>query len=167
MILATEGTTPAPLSAAPQGNSKAVFLWKWIIPGKESIESHQILTFPGSGGINSSILKGECGWQTTASTTQSPPQLSPSYCDSFFLSFVFFFRATPMAYGSSQTRGLIRDAAFSTATATQDPSHIFDLHHSSWQFRILNLLSEARDKTASSWILIGFVTAEPWGKLLQ
>ena len=37
--------------------------------------------------------------------------------------------------------------AYATAIATQDPSHVFDLHHSSWQRRILNPLSEARDWT--------------------
>ena len=36
---------------------------------------------------------------------------------------------------------------YTTATATPDPSHIRDLHHSSQQCRILNLLSEARDRT--------------------
>ena len=35
--------------------------------------------------------------------------------------------------------------AYATATATSDPSHICDLHHSSQQYRILNPLSEARD----------------------
>ena len=33
-----------------------------------------------------------------------------------------------------------------TATATRDPSHVCDLHHSSWQHQILNPLSEARDR---------------------
>ena len=37
--------------------------------------------------------------------------------------------------------------AYTTATATQDPSHLFDLHHSSWQRWILNPLSIARDRT--------------------
>ena len=32
-----------------------------------------------------------------------------------------------------------------TATATPDLSHVCNLHHSSWQCRILNPLSEARD----------------------
>ena len=36
--------------------------------------------------------------------------------------------------------------AYATAMATLDPSHICDLHHSSQQRRILNLLSEARGK---------------------
>ena len=37
--------------------------------------------------------------------------------------------------------------AYATATATQDPSHICDLHHSSWQHQIPDPLSEARDQT--------------------
>ena len=37
--------------------------------------------------------------------------------------------------------------ATATATATQDPSLICNLHHSSWHCQILNLLSEARDGT--------------------
>ena len=38
--------------------------------------------------------------------------------------------------------------AYVTASATQqDPSFTSDLHHSSRQYRILNLLSEAQDQT--------------------
>ena len=37
--------------------------------------------------------------------------------------------------------------AYTTATATPDPSHICDLHHSSQQHQILSPLSEARDQT--------------------
>ena len=37
--------------------------------------------------------------------------------------------------------------AYTTATATRDPSYICDLHHSSWQRWILNPLSKARDRT--------------------
>ena len=37
--------------------------------------------------------------------------------------------------------------ATATATVPQDPSHICDLYHSSWQCWILNPLSEARDWT--------------------
>ena len=36
--------------------------------------------------------------------------------------------------------------AYITATATRDPSCVCDLHHSSWQRRILNPLSKARDQ---------------------
>ena len=37
--------------------------------------------------------------------------------------------------------------ATAIATATQDMSHISDLHHSSQQCQILNPLSEAKDQT--------------------
>ena len=37
--------------------------------------------------------------------------------------------------------------AYTTATATPDPSHIWDLHHGSQQRWNLNPLSEARDRT--------------------
>ena len=37
--------------------------------------------------------------------------------------------------------------AYTTATAMPDPSHICDLHHSSWQRQVLNPLSEAQDQT--------------------
>ena len=41
----------------------------------------------------------------------------------------------------------LRLLAYATATATSDPSHVCDLHHSLWQCHILNPLSEARDRT--------------------
>ena len=39
--------------------------------------------------------------------------------------------------------------ACATATATPDPSRLYDLHHSSRQRGILNPLSEARDRTCN------------------
>ena len=41
----------------------------------------------------------------------------------------------------------LRLLAYATATATQDPSHVWNLHHSSWQRQIPDPLSEARDRT--------------------
>jgi len=37
--------------------------------------------------------------------------------------------------------------AYTTAIATRDPSHVCNLHRSSWQHRILNPQSKARDQT--------------------
>ena len=48
-----------------------------------------------------------------------------------------------------------------TATATWDLSRVSDLHHNSWHFGILNLLSGARDRICNSWVLVRFITAEP------
>ena len=39
----------------------------------------------------------------------------------------------------------------------QDSSHVWDLHHISWQLWILNALSEAK----TSWILVRFFSIEP------
>ena len=50
---------------------------------------------------------------------------------------------------------------YTTVTATWDLSHICDLHHSSEQCQILNLLSEAKDQTRGLMMLVGFVTTEP------
>ena len=55
--------------------------------------------------------------------------------------------------------------AYATASTTLDPSHIFNLHHSSWQHQILNQLSRARDRTCILMDTIGFVTAEPQWEL--
>ena len=51
-----------------------------------------------------------------------------------------------------------------TTTPTQDLSRLCDLHHSSQQCWILNPLIM---ESPSSWILVGFVTAEPQWKLLN
>ena len=64
----------------------------------------------------------------------------------FFLSLsLSLFVSPPMAYGTSQSRGLIGAAPI--ATAMPDPSRIQDLHHSLHQYRILNPLRETRDQT--------------------
>ena len=41
----------------------------------------------------------------------------------------------------------VQPPAYTRATATQNLSHVCDLHHSSQQRRILNPLSKARDQT--------------------
>ena len=57
------------------------------------------------------------------------------------------FLAILVAYGSSWARGQIITAAeaYTSVTATPDPSHMSNLHHSLWQHQILNPLSKARD----------------------
>ena len=70
-----------------------------------------------------------------------------SFFLSSFLSFSSSFRATLMAYRCSQARGQIgaTAAGLSHSHSNVGPNCIFDLHHSSWQRRILNPLSEAKD----------------------
>ena len=63
--------------------------------------------------------------------------------------FCFIFRAAPAGYGGSrlEVESELQLPAYTTATATWDPSCICDLHHSSQQHQILNPLIETRDGT--------------------
>ena len=54
---------------------------------------------------------------------------------------------------------------YSTAMATLDLSSIWDLCQSLRQSQIHNPLSEVGIESVSSWILVGFVTAEPQWEL--
>lgn len=62
--------------------------------------------------------------------------------------FIYFFRATLTAHGGSQARvgSELQLLAYTAATPTWDQSCVCDLHHSSWQHHIFNLLSKARDQ---------------------
>ena len=66
------------------------------------------------------------------------------YCPSplfFFLELHLWHMEVP----GLGTESELQLMAYSTATATRDPSHVCSLHQSSWQCQILNPLSEARD----------------------
>ena len=71
---------------------------------------------------------------------------------------VCLFRSESETHGASQARGRmeLQLPAYTTTTATRDPSRVCNLHHSSWQHWTLNPLSEARDRTHNlmvpSWI---------------
>ena len=69
----------------------------------------------------------------------------------YFILIFWLFRAAPEAYGSSQggVESELQLLAYTTATATRDPSQICHLHHSSWQCQMADPLSEARDRTQS------------------
>ena len=108
-------------------------------------------------------LKREITYQVimyafTAATTSLWLKLLPTYVFLFSF-FLILFRATPVAYGSFRASGQIRAAVqtYPTATATLDPSSIFDLRCSLWQYWIFNPLNEAGDQTHiltdTSWIL--------------
>ena len=67
----------------------------------------------------------------------------------YFLSFCLFQDRFPwhMEVPRLGVELELQPPALTRATATQDPSRICDLHHSSRQCRILNPLSKARDQT--------------------
>ena len=57
--------------------------------------------------------------------------------------------------------------AYTTATAKPDLSHICNLYRSSRQHQILNPLNRPGIEPATSWFLVGFVSAAPQRELLK
>ena len=80
-----------------------------------------------------------------------PPQwLEPLQLDSFFFFFFVFLGPHP-EHMEVPRLGVklelqLQLPAYTTETATPDLSHVCELHHSSWQHRILNPPREARDR---------------------
>ena len=70
--------------------------------------------------------------------------------DIFFLPFFFFFLGLHPWHMEVLRLGVEQELqlpAYTTATATGDPSHVCDLHRSSQQCRIPDPLSRARERT--------------------
>ena len=89
-------------------------------------------------------------------------------CFSFFLSF-FFLLGPHLWHIEGPRPGVqseLRLPAYTTATATPDPSRIFDLHHRSRRCRILNRLSKAPGiELVTSWFLVRFAFPAPGREL--
>ena len=69
-----------------------------------------------------------------------------------FFFFFFFGFLGPHPWHEVPSLGVeseLQLPAYATATAMPDPCHVCDLHQSSWQYQILNLLREARDWTGN------------------
>ena len=78
-------------------------------------------------------------------TTDSGP-LVFLFC--FVCLFVFAFLGLLLQHMEVPRLGVeleLQLLTYDTATATPDPNHVCDLHHSPWSCRILNPLIEARD----------------------
>ena len=83
--------------------------------------------------------------------------------DLFFSFFFCLFRiAQHMEVPRLGTESELQLPIYTTATATQDPSCVCDLHCCSEQHRILNSLSKARDRTHilmdTSWVCFSYAT---------
>ena len=67
-------------------------------------------------------------------------------CMNFFFFFVFLGpHPQHMDVPRLGVKSELQLPAYTTTTATQDRSHVCNLHHSSWQCQIFNSLCEARD----------------------
>ena len=72
------------------------------------------------------------------------------YLDLLPFSFLFFFKGLQvwhMEVPKLRVQSELQLLAYTTATATQDPSPVCDLHHSSGQRQIPDPLSRARNRT--------------------
>ena len=103
-------------------------------------------------------------WQVIATIEATVKKLNIFLSFSFLFSFLFFFRATPIAYGSSQPRGRIRAVAASLCHSHCNTGSKIHLHPTPQ-------LTAARSPThwmrpgiepTSSWILVRFISAAPW-----
>ena len=72
------------------------------------------------------------------------------HVEDYLPSFLFSFLGPKVRHMEAPRLGVeseLQPPAYATATAMSDPSLVCNLHHSSWQRRILDPLSEARDQT--------------------
>ena len=97
-----------------------------------------------------------------------PRHLAHLHFLSFFLSFLFFFRAAPMAYGSPQVKSQNQDCICQPTPQSQQcriqaASATYTIAHRNTG----SLTHWARPgiKPLSSWIEVGFVTTEPQREL--
>ena len=128
------------------------------------------MEFPGPGisqDLNCSCNCSNTGSLTYCARPGTEPlfQCSQEAADHFvpqwaLLASLSFFFLGPRSWHMEVPRlGVeleLRLLACATATAMQDPSHTFDLYHSSWRRRILNPLRRPGIESANS-ILVGFV----------
>ena len=81
--------------------------------------------------------------------TEKPMAAKACSLSLFPFFFFFFLGLNPqhMKVPSSGIESELQLLAYTTPTATQDPSLVCNLHHRSWQCPILNPLSESRNRT--------------------
>ena len=104
--------------------------------------------------IHVHISSSSSGHQVLLASWHLPPS-------SFFFLPFFFFLWPHLWHVDGPRLGAkteLQLQAYATATTRWDQSHIWNLHCSLQQCQILNPLSEARDQTESSWILVRFLT---------
>ena len=97
-----------------------------------------------------------------------------SFLSSYFFFLFFCFLGPHLRHTEVPRLGVeleLQLPAYTTATVMQYPSRICDLYHSSRQCRILNPLSEARDRThnlmVTSWIHFHCTKGELWAFLIS
>ena len=110
-----------------------------------------IFFFPASPMACGSSQVKESNWSHSSNNTKSLTHCTTGQlCNGIFFFFFFFLRAACPSIWKIPGVELelqLQLPVFTKATATRDPSWVCDLHHSSWQHRILNPLNGARNQT--------------------
>ena len=131
----------------------------WEHPLAARVQARSWDTCPQAGGFHdlplaqSQCVVGKMPFAVGA------PSVSISTIGFFVCLFVFAFLGQHPWHMDVPRLGVksqLQLPAYTTATAMQDPSHVFDLYHSSQQSRILNPVIKARDQTHvlmdTSWV---------------
>ena len=132
---------PAPSPASSHVTHSDLTMWPSFCPLKVLTPGplHMPFSFCCSLPWIFSGLALLCHSDLSGKVTPLPMRIYPPLhtCSLCFVSFLFFclFRAIPSVYGGSQAgvKSELQQPAYTTDTATPDPSHICDLHHSSCQ----------------------------------
>ena len=91
-------------------------------------------------------------------------------CWNFFFGCFCLFRATPVAYVGSQARsrnGAVAAGLCHSQSNARSKPCLRPTLHSSWQRQTINPLSKPGIESASSWILVKFISTEPWCELTR
>ena len=122
------------------------------------------------------IIKTHC---TELEIESTPPQWqadSSTHCitartpeNSVFVFVFFFFRGEPKAYLCSQARGWIGAAAEAAPQPQQCEIWATSVTYTTTHDNAGSLTHGGRSgiEPESSWILVGFITTEPWQELLK
>ena len=125
-------------------------------------------TFPSLSGPET--LTKHASWNLSLLWTRGYCILSVLHGIFFFFFFFFFcflgLHSRHMEVPRLRVELDLQRPAYTIAIAMQDPSHICNLHHSSWQHWILTPLSVARDRTLNIIQLVVFVSTVPRWELL-
>ena len=124
-------------------NSNAQYEWVWDL--HHSSQQHQIINPLSEARDLTRNLMDASRIRLPCAMTGAP----------LFLYLFCFLELHPwhMEVPRLGVKSKLKVPAYTTATAAQDPSRIWDLHHSSWQCQILSPLSEARDRTHNLMVL--------------
>ena len=90
-------------------------------------------------------------------------------CFLFLCLFVFVFLGLHPWHVDAPKLGVeleLQLPAYTTVTATRDPSHLWDPHHRPGQHRILTHWARFGIEPATSLLLVRFISAGPQGELL-